>query len=35
MKKKFPSISVCMIVKDEEENLPRLLAVYQEVSRTR
>ena len=26
MKKKFPSISVCMIVKDEEGNLPRLLA---------
>jgi len=25
MKKKFPFISVCMIVKDEEENLPRLL----------
>ena len=25
MKKKFPSLSVCMIVKDEEENLPRLL----------
>jgi len=26
MKRKFPSISVCMIVKNEEENLPRLLA---------
>jgi tetratricopeptide (TPR) repeat protein len=26
MKKKFPSLSVCTIVKDEEENLPRLLA---------
>ncbi len=26
MKKKYPSISVCMIVKDEEEDLPRLLA---------
>jgi len=25
MKKKYPSISVCMIVKDEEGNLPRLL----------
>jgi glycosyltransferase involved in cell wall biosynthesis len=26
MKKKFPTLSVCMIVKDEEENLPTLLA---------
>lgn len=26
MKKNVPSLSVCMIVKDEEENLPRLLA---------
>ena len=25
MKKKYPSISICMIVKNEEENLPRLL----------
>ena len=26
MKKKFPSISVCMIARDEEKNLPRLFA---------
>ncbi len=26
MKKKYPSVSVCMIVRDEEKNLPRLFA---------